>query len=581
MTDDAPVVAADEPALPTADAPDPPTAEGAAAPEVPDAAKAPPRPGRAGDESPRTARDLRLARLGKRRASGKPLDNPLREGLRLERVPDPATFVLFGSTGDLAHRKVVPALFQLWRTNLLPHEFAIVAIGRRPYTDDAFRAELRASLDEFSRVLPIETAVWEEFAGRIRYQLGSFDDPALYDQLALHLDDLDRERGTSGNRLYYLATQPSAFAEIIAGLGRVGLDHEQHAGGWRRIVIEKPFGRDLTSAIRLNREVGKVFRESQVYRIDHYLGKETVRNILVFRFGNGIFEPIWHRRYVDHVQITVAESIGVEKRGSFYEEAGASRDFLQNHLMQLLSLVAMEPPATFDAEALPRREGQGAPRDRAHGPRHGGGQRRPRPVRARLGDRGPGAAGTAASRRSTRNPRPRPTWRHASSSTTGAGPGSRSTCAPGSGCRSAPPRSRSSSSRCRTPCSRNRASIPRRTCLPCGSSPTRGSCSGSPAKVPGLGVDVRAVNMDFTYGSAFSVDSPDAYETLILDALLGDASLFTRADEVEKAWAIVNPIIDAWADGPAPDFPNYEAGSWGPADSDALLARDGRRWRRI
>jgi glucose-6-phosphate 1-dehydrogenase len=320
--------------------------------EVAATVRAPARPGRASDDGPRTARELRLARLGKRRAVVRPLDNPLREGLRLERVPDPATFVLFGATGDLAHRKVVPALFQLWRTNLLPHEFAIVGIGRRQYTDDAFRADLRASLDRYSRVLPIETATWEEFAGRIRYQRGNFDEPTLYDELTVRLDDLDRERGTAGNRLYYLATQPSAFAEIIAQLGRVGLDHEQHGGGWRRIVIEKPFGRDLNSAIRLNREVGKVFRESQVYRIDHYLGKETVRNILVFRFGNGIFEPIWHRRYVDHVQITVAESIGVEKRGSFYEEAGASRDFLQNHLMQLLSLVAMEPPATFDAEAL-------------------------------------------------------------------------------------------------------------------------------------------------------------------------------------------------------------------------------------
>jgi len=267
-------------------------------------------------------------------------------------VPDPALLVLFGATGDLAQRKVVPALFQLWRTNLLPHEFGLVAVGRRPYDDEAFRAELRASLEQFSRVLPIEAPAWEAFAERITYHRGDFGDQALYDGLVTRLDGLDAVRGTRGNRVYYLATQPSAFASIIAGIGRVGLDHEHHGEGWRRIVVEKPFGRDLTSAIRLNREVGKVFRESQVYRIDHYLGKETVRNILVFRFGNGIFEPIWHRRYVDHVQITVAESIGVEKRGSFYEEAGASRDFLQNHLMQLLALVAMEPPTTFDADAL-------------------------------------------------------------------------------------------------------------------------------------------------------------------------------------------------------------------------------------
>jgi glucose-6-phosphate 1-dehydrogenase len=569
MTDDAAPVAADEPAPSPADIA-----------EVPGAVKAPPRPGRSADDVPRTARDLRLARLGKRRAAGKPLENPLREGLRLERVPDPATFVLFGATGDLAHRKVVPALFQLWRTNLLPHEFAIVGIGRRPYTDDAFRTELRASLDEFSRVLPIETAVWDEFAGRIRYQLGSFDDPALYDDLVVRLDDLDRERGTSGNRLYYLATQPSAFAEIIANLGRVGLDHEQHAGGWRRIVIEKPFGRDLTSAIRLNREVGKVFRESQVYRIDHYLGKETVRNILVFRFGNGIFEPIWHRRYVDHVQITVAESIGVEKRGAFYEEAGASRDFLQNHLMQLLSLVAMEPPATFDAEALRDEKVKVL---RAIEPMN------PDTVAANVvrGQYGPGwvTAGQVGGYRSEAQVDPESEtetyvaarlfvddWRWA---------GVPFYLRAG---KRLPKRATEIAIQFKQvphALFKDSSVDPEANLLALRIQPDEGILLRFAAKVPGLGVDVRAVNMDFTYGSAFSVDSPDAYETLILDALLGDASLFTRADEVEKAWAIVNPIIDAWADGPAPEFPNYAAGSWGPADSDALLARDGRRWRRI
>ncbi len=539
-----------------------------------------PRAGRGMDDGPQTARALRLARLGKRRTTGRPLDNPLREGLRLERVPDPATFVLFGATGDLANRKVVPALFQLWRTNLLPHEFAIVGIGRRPYTDDAFRAELRASLDQFSRVLPVETRVWEEFAGRIRYLRGSFDDPSLYDELVVRLEALDRERGTAGNRLYYLATQPSAFAEIIANLGRVGLDHEQHVGGWRRIVIEKPFGRDLNSAIRLNREVGKVFRESQVYRIDHYLGKETVRNILVFRFGNGIFEPIWHRRYVDHVQITVAESIGVEKRGSFYEEAGASRDFLQNHLMQLLSLVAMEPPATFDAEALRDEkvkvlraiEPMGAAAVVANVVR---------------GQYGPGwvSAGKVGGYRSEPEVDPESEtetyvaarlfiddWRWA---------GVPFYLRAG---KRLPKRATEIAIQFKQvphALLKDSSVDPEANLLALRIQPDEGILLRFAAKVPGLGVDVRAVNMDFTYGSAFSVDSPDAYETLILDALLGDASLFTRADEVEKAWGIVNPIIDAWADEPPPDFPNYAAGSWGPAESDALLERAGRRWRRI
>jgi glucose-6-phosphate 1-dehydrogenase len=532
------------------------------------------------DDGPHTARALRLARVGRRRPAAKAAANPLREGLRLERVPDPAQLVLFGATGDLAHRKVVPALFQLWRTNLLPHEFALVAIGRRPYDDEGFRAELRASLERFSRVLPVETAVWEAFAARITYHRGDFGDEALYDGLATRLDELDAQQGTAGNRVYYLATQPSAFAAIIGGLGRAGLDHEHHGGGWRRIVIEKPFGRDLTSAIRLNREVGKVFRESQVYRIDHYLGKETVRNILVFRFGNGIFEPIWHRRYVDHVQITVAESIGVEKRGSFYEEAGASRDFLQNHLMQLLALVAMEPPATFDADALRDEKVKVL---RAMEPFS------PAEVAANVvrGQYGPGwvAGEPVAGYRGEPEVDPESEtetyvaarlfiddWRWA---------GVPFYLRAG---KRLPKRATEIAIQFKQvphALFKESGSDPEANLLALRIQPDEGILLRFAAKVPGLGVDVRSVNMDFTYGSAFSVDSPDAYETLILDALLGDAALFTRSDEVEKAWGIVTPIIEAWADEPPPAFPDYPAGSWGPDAADALPARDGRRWRRI
>ena len=551
-----------------------------AGPEKPARLATSPARSRPGDDPPLTARALRLSRAGKRRAAPKPAANPLRDGLRLERMPDPSAFVLFGATGDLAHRKVVPALFQLWRTNLLPHEFCLVAIGRRPYTDETFRGGLRASLDQFSRVLPIDDSVWEAFASRITYHRGTFDDPLLYEGLAARLDALDEERGTQGNRLYYLATQPSAFAEIIAGLGRVGLDHEQHGAGWRRIVIEKPFGRDLTSAIRLNREVGKVFRESQVYRIDHYLGKETVRNILVFRFGNGIFEPIWHRRYVDHVQITVAESIGVEARGSFYEEAGASRDFLQNHLMQLLALVAMEPPATFDADAL---------RDEKVKVLRAMEPMAPRDVAASVvrGQYGPGwvAGEPVAGYRAEPEVDPESEtetyvaarlfiddWRWA---------GVPFYLRAG---KRLPKRATEIAIRFKEvphALFKESNADPEANLLALRIQPDEGILLRFAAKVPGLGLDVRSVNMDFTYGSAFSVDSPDAYETLILDALLGDAALYTRADEVEKAWGIVTPIIEAWADAPPPDFPDYEAGSWGPAAADALLARDGRRWRRI
>ena len=317
--------------------------------ELPDKPVHPaPRP----KDAPKTMRELRLAHAGRRKALPRQLENVLREGLRLERVPDPSILVLFGATGDLAHRKVMPALYQLWRTNLLPHEFVVLAIGRRPYDNDTFRDEIRGALEKYSRVLPLDEPAWRSFSERVEYEQLNFDEPAAFDRLAKHLDTLDEERGTRGNRLFYLATQPSQFSEIVAQLGRVGLDHELHDGGWRRVVIEKPFGHDLASAQKLNREVGKVFRESQVYRIDHYLGKETVRNLMVFRFGNSLFEPLWNRRYVDHIQITVAESMGIENRGAFYEETGAARDVLQNHLLQLVSLVGMEPPATFQADAL-------------------------------------------------------------------------------------------------------------------------------------------------------------------------------------------------------------------------------------
>ncbi len=535
----------------------------------------------AAKDVPRTMRDLRLVTESRRRtAAPKPLENPLREGLRLERVPDAACFVLFGATGDLAHRKVIPALFQLWRTHLLPHEFTLVAVGRRPYTDEAFRAELKDSLDKYSRVQPVDRETWDELASRIVYHRGDFADPASYQALAERLETLDEERGTRGNRIYYLATQPSAFAEIVQQLGKAGLDHERHDGGWRRVVIEKPFGHDLNSAIRLNREVGKVFRERQVYRIDHYLGKETVRNLLVFRFANGIFEPIWNRRHIDHVQITVAESIGIEARGAFYEETGASRDFLQNHLLQLLSLVAMEPPATFEADALrdekvkviraiPELTPEQVARDVVRG-QYGPGWVSAKPV---VGYRGEPEVDPASETETYVAARLTiDDWRW-SGVPFYLRMGKR-----------LPKRATEIAIQFKEvphQLFRDNASDPEPNLLAMRIQPDEGIMLRFGAKVPGLGTDVRNVTMDFTYGSAFQVDSPDAYETLILDALLGDASLFTRSDEVEEAWSIVDPIIAAWAEQPAPGFPNYEAGTWGPEAGEDLLAREGRRWRRI
>ena len=506
--------------------------------------------------------------------------NPLREGLRVDRMPDPNAFVLFGATGDLAHRKVMPAIYQLLRTNLLPAEFSVVAVARRPYTDEAFRAEVRASLEKYSRVLPIDETSWAELAKRITYQQLDFADDAGYDRLGERLEALDAERGTAGNRLYYLATQPSQVTEIVRQMGRVGLDHELHGSGWRRVVVEKPFGRDLDSARRLNHELNKVFREAQIYRIDHYLGKETVRNLLVFRFGNGIFEPVWNRSYVDHVQITVAESIGAEGRGAFYEETGASRDILQNHLLQLMTLVAMEPPSSFSADALRDQKVQVLRSVAAPDVEH---------VKNSIvrGQYGPGWIGGESAPGYREEPEVDP---ESETETFVAGcftiddwrwsgvpfylrAGKRM-----------PKRATEIAIQFKeVPLRlfRESSGDPAPNVLAMRIQPDEGIMLRFAAKVPGLGLDVRSVNMDFAYGTSFAVDSPDAYETLILDALLGDASLFTRADEVEAAWSIVTPIINTWADLPTPRFPDYAAGTWGPEAATALLERDGRRWRRI
>ena len=474
-----------------------------APPDQPIPARPAPRP----KDAPRTMRELRLAREGKRASRAKPVENVLRDGLRLERVPDPSIVVLFGATGDLAHRKVIPALYHLWRTNLLPHEFMLVAIGRRPYTDESFRAEIRASLEQFSRVLPIDVEAWETFEQRIDYKRLDFDDDDGFDLLAKYLDDHDAEHGTRGNRLFYLATQPSQFADLVGQLGRVGLDHEHHDGGWRRIVIEKPFGHDLESAKRLNREVGKVFRESQVYRIDHYLGKETVRNLLVFRFGNGIFEPLWNRRYVDHVQITVAESIGVEDRGAFYEQTGAARDVLQNHLLQLVSLVAMEPPATFEANALRDEKVKVL---RAIDPQPG-----------RVGQATSSAASTGrAGSRRPRSPGYREEPEVDPQSETETFVAARLTIDDWrwSGVpfyvrtgKRLPKRATEIAIQYREVphhLFRDEGVGPDANLLAIRIQPDEGIMLRFGAKVPGLGLDVRSVTMDFTYGSAFNVDSP-------------------------------------------------------------------------
>src|SRR5712692_8241297 len=276
--------------------------------------------------------------------------NPFREGLRTKPSLEPCVMVIFGATGDLTHRKLLPALYNLALEHPLPAGFSVVGFARRPYSDDVFRQQALESINEFSCLKPVNPQVWESFASGIRYLQSDFHEAAGYEKLNALLNALDQERGTSGNRIFYLSTPPSQYPDIIQRLGAAGLNRSRK--GWTHLIIEKPFGHELSSERELNRQVAKVFKKQQVYRIDHYLGKETVQNILVFRLANGIFEPIWNRRYIDHVQITVAENIGLEGRSAYYEESGAIRDMVQNHVLQLLTLVAMEPPIAFDADAV-------------------------------------------------------------------------------------------------------------------------------------------------------------------------------------------------------------------------------------
>jgi len=522
------------------------------------------------------------------RRGGEPqgLHNPLRMGTALERVPEPCVLVVFGATGDLTSRKILPAIYNLRRSGLLPAETTVLGFSRRPLTDNDFRKQMADSCANFSRV-KVEPGLWQDFAEGVFYQQGDFADRAAYKDLAERLEQIDAARGTRGNRLFYLATPPSAYAEIVTNLGRVGLNEQSDKEGWCRIVVEKPFGHDLESAGALNESLLKVFDESQIYRIDHYLGKETVRNLLVFRFGNGIFEPLWNRRYVDHVQITVAEDLGVEGRGAFYEEAGASRDILQNHLLQLLTLVAMEPPIAFEADALRDEKVRVL---RAVDTKWTDARVRAQVVRGQYTSGWVGDKQVVGYREEEEvDPKSKvetfvglklevQNWRWADVPfylRTG---------------KRLPRRATEIAIQFKLPplmLFGDSATPPEPNLLAMRIQPDEGIMLRFAAKVPELGLDVRSVNMDFTYGLSFSHDAPEAYETLLLDAMLGDASLFTRADEVEAAWGIVAPLHDVWdewdkaAGSSDSEMCFYEAGSWGPQNADDLIEHDGRRWRRL
>jgi glucose-6-phosphate 1-dehydrogenase len=487
--------------------------------------------------------------------------------------------VIFGATGDLTHRKLLPALYNLALEHPLPAGFSVVGFARRPYDDETFRKQAFDSINEYSRQKPINTQVWESFASGIRYLQSDFHDPAGYEKLAALLNKLDQERGTSGNRIFYLSTPPSQYPEIIQLLGNAGLNRNRK--GWTRIIIEKPFGHDLNSARELNRQVGKVFKEEQIFRIDHYLGKETVQNILVFRLANGIFEPIWNRRYIDHVQITVAENLGIEGRASYYEESGAIRDMVQNHMLQLLTLVALEPPIAFSADAV---------RDEKvkvlHALQHWSGKDvLENTVRAQYGPgivnghdvpgylQEPGVSPSSTTETYVAMKAIIDNWRWADVPfylRTG---------------KRLPKRvSEIAIQFKQAPLmlfkKSNAQGQVEPNVLVLRIQPDEGISLKFGAKVPGTDMQIRSVNMDFFYGSSFVREQPEAYERLLLDTMHGDSTLFTRRDEVEAAWEFVQGVLDEWKTAPRDTIATYEAGTWGPQAADEFIWRDGRRWRR-
>jgi glucose-6-phosphate 1-dehydrogenase len=521
-----------------------------------------------------------------------PTVNPLREGLRIERTPPPCVLVIFGASGDLAHRKLVPALYALTAGGLLPPGFSVVGAGRTAMSDAEFRDSLHDSVARFGRI-PLQPDVWDNFAQGLRYTHVDFDAPDGLDGLKRVLAEVDRERGTCGNRVYYLAIPPSGIGTVARRLGEEGMSAVPDSdGGFCRLIVEKPFGRNLETARELSRDLHTSFAEEQIYRIDHYLGKETVQNLLVFRFANGIFEPLWTRQFIDHVQITVAESIGVEGRGSYYEESGALRDIVQNHIMQLVALVGMEPPADFAAETV---RDEKVKLLRAVRPileedvlsRTVRGQYGPGWVE---GERVPGYR----EERGVPDESLRETfvaikldidnWRWAGTPfylRTGKRLPKRATeiaiqfrDVPHS-----PFRGHVTQERRAT----KRADGIDPNLLVLRIQPDEGITLRFGAKVPGQALRIRSVSMDFLYGSAFLTESPEAYERLLLDCMLGDATLFARVDEVDEAWRFCTAILDGWRSRPpAKDsMPNYEAGSWGPQEAHALMARDGRSWRRL
>jgi glucose-6-phosphate 1-dehydrogenase len=500
-------------------------------------------------------------------------ENPLTEGL--ERSPvHPTTLVIFGATGDLAQRKLLPAIYNLAHEGALPEQFNLIGVARRDIPHDDFRQFARESIQKYSRRHP-DDKVLSALLGRMRYVGGSFDDPAAYDEVARLAGEMDEEAGIPFNRVFYLATAPGFFETIAEALGAHGLDQRESAEV--RLVVEKPFGHDLASARELNRALLGVFDERQIYRIDHYLGKETVQNMLVLRFGNGIFEPLWNRSYIDNVQITAAEDIGIGTRAEYYDHSGALRDIVQNHLLQLLTILSMEPPVSFSADEVRnekvkilhaiRPPAVEEVSQRVVRAQYGSGMAEGTEVPAYLDEKGVAPRSQTetyvALRLGVDN------WRWAG----------------------VPIFLRAGKrlSRKVTEIAVTLKPVPHLAFQQSGSlgvqpnqlilsvQPNEGVSLSLVAKIPGAKMRVRPVNMEFLYGTSFMSQSPEAYERLILDTMRGDATLFARDDEVEAAWSIVDPILEAWHQDSDGQLPQYAAGSPGPAEAEVLL--EGREWR--
>ena len=505
----------------------------------------------------------------------------LEDSATVPRGPEGCAIVIFGATGDLTSRMIVPALYSLQQRGLLPEDFAIVGFSRSKWNTAVFRDEMEAAVRESAGAAPVDGDAWGKFAQRLYYISGNYGNRRDFQQLAELLDAVSKNHNCGGNYVFYLSTPPSVYSDVIQQLGAVGL-HQGYGeeSSWRRVVIEKPFGRDLTTAHTLNAQLANVFSESQTYRIDHYLGKETVQNILVFRLANHIFEPLWNRRYVDHVQITASESLGIEHRAGYYEESGAMRDMFQNHLLQLYSLVAMDPPVVFDSEAV------GAEKIKV--------LRATRQIPLSELDqwavRGQFGQGWVQGEyikgyREEEDTDPRSNretfaalklhidnWRW----------------------EGVPFYLRSGKSMAKkvTEIAIQFKRVPHLLfgLMPADTvnpnaivirvQPNEGFSLQFRVKSPGQTIRVQPVSMNFDYESLFNGEAPPAYETLLLDIMRGDRTLFAHSEWIEYAWGLITPIIEAWDSSPASNFPNYEAGSWGPPEADALIARDGRSWRR-